>query len=220
MQRMELVDLKTAGYSFVETWQVVDMFEKKIADFFGAPYAVAVDSCTHAVELSFRLRNQPKDCVTVPVCTYMSIPMMLEKINQPWQFCHHTWTRLYQFHSHKIVDAATLWEANSYIDHTLMCLSFQFKKHIPIGRGGIILTDNFDHYAKLQKMCRDGRERTVLQANDDVGEIGYHYHMTPEDAARGILLFDLLHDRPGRVWSFENYKPLTEYSVFKHSTVS
>ena len=35
----------------------VRIFEEKIASFFGAPYAVAVDCCTHGVELSLRLTN-------------------------------------------------------------------------------------------------------------------------------------------------------------------
>jgi dTDP-4-amino-4,6-dideoxygalactose transaminase len=219
MQRTEFQQLTTAGYSFQHPWQIVDQFEKKIAEFFGAPYAVAVDCCTHALELSFRLRNQPADVVTVPVHTYMSVPMMLEKLNQPWQFTNQLWEKLYQFDSHKIVDAATLWEKESYMANTLMCISFQFKKHIPIGRGGIVLTDNYECYNRLQKMCRDGRDRTLLQTEDDITEIGYHYYMTPEDAARGILLFDQLYNQPGKLWSWKNYKPLTEYTVFKDLAV-
>lgn len=219
MDRSELQQLADIGYTFQHTWEIVDQFEKKIAKFFGAPYAVAVDCCTHAIELSFRLRNQPADIVNVPVHTYMSIPMMLEKLNQPWQFINQPWEKLYQFDSHKIVDAATLWEKDSYIADTLMCISFQFKKHIPIGRGGIILTDNYEYYTRLQKMCRDGRDRTLLQTEDDITEIGYHYYMTPEDAARGILLFDQLYKKPGKLWSWKNYKQLTEYTVFKDQVV-
>ena len=40
-----------------------------------------------------------------------------------------------------------------------MCISFQFKKHLNIGRGGIILTDNETSYAALKKMSYDGRLR-------------------------------------------------------------
>lgn len=219
MQRPEFQHLTDAGYTFQQPWQVVDQFEKKIAEFFGAPYAVATDCCTHALELSFRLRNQSSIIVQVPVHTYMSVPMMLEKLNQPWQFINQPWEKLYQFDSHKIVDAATVWEKDSYIAGTLMCISFQFKKHIPIGRGGIILTDDYECYTRLQKMCRDGRDRTLLQTEDDITEIGYHYYMTPEDAARGILLFDQLYNQPAQAWSWKNYKQLTDYAVFKDRAV-
>ena len=37
------------------SFEKVRIFENKIADFFGAPYAVAVDSCTHGIELCLRL---------------------------------------------------------------------------------------------------------------------------------------------------------------------
>ena len=35
-------------------FDVVKEFENKIAEFYGSPYAVAVDCCTHGVELCFR----------------------------------------------------------------------------------------------------------------------------------------------------------------------
>jgi dTDP-4-amino-4,6-dideoxygalactose transaminase len=215
--RTELDQLQAQGYKFDQTWQVVDLFEKKVAEFFGAPYAVATDCCTHALELSIRLLDQPTASVQVPLHTYMSVPMMLEKIRQPWQFVNKPWQDQYYLDPLPVIDSARTWKQNSYISDTLMCLSFQFKKHIPIGRGGMILTDNPTHYNQLQKLVRDGRDRTLLWTEDNVDCIGYHYYMTPEDAARGILLFDQLHAvDPGRVWGWQDYKPLTEFSVFKN----
>jgi dTDP-4-amino-4,6-dideoxygalactose transaminase len=31
--------------------------EQRVSDFFGSPYAVAVDCCTHGIELCLRLLN-------------------------------------------------------------------------------------------------------------------------------------------------------------------
>jgi len=215
--RTELDLLQQAGYTFEQPWQVVDLFEKKIAEFFGAPYAVATDSCTHALELCCQLHGRKKQSLKVPVHTYMSVPMMLDKIGQAWQFVDSTWSEQYRLDPLPIVDGARLWRANSYEPGTLLTLSFQFKKHIAIGRGGMILTDNLAHYTRLQRMVRDGRDRELLWANDDIAEIGYHYYMTPEDAARGILLFDELATvAPDKLWTWQDYKPLTEFSVFKH----
>ena len=215
--RTELDQLRAQGYNFEHTWQVVDLFEQKIAEFFGAPYAIATDCCTHALELSILLLNKPAVPVSVPLHTYMSVPMMLEKIRQPWQFTELHWQDQYYLEPLPVVDSARVWRQDSYVPDTLMCLSFQFKKHIPIGRGGMILTDNVEHYNQLQKSVRDGRDRTLLWSEDDVDCIGYHYYMTPEDAARGILLFDQLHDQdPGKIWGWEDYRPLTEFSVFKN----
>lgn len=212
--RQELTELISAGYEFQQPWQVVDIFENKIATFFGAPYGIAVDSCTHAMELSLRLLNCSTEVVTVPVHTYMSVPMMLEKIRQPWRFQNIEWSESYKLDPLPVVDSAFQWRAGSYEPGTLTCVSFQFKKHIPIGRGGMILTDNYEHYQRLQKMCRDGRDRSLLQTEDDVTEIGYHYYMVPEDAARGILLFDQLANVAPDSKSWKDYKKLTEYTVF------
>ena len=36
------------------SFEAVENFEKEIAKFFGAPEAIAVDCCTHAIELCLR----------------------------------------------------------------------------------------------------------------------------------------------------------------------
>jgi len=123
--RPEFDLLKQAGYEFDQTWQVVDQFEKKLADFFGAPYAVVVDCCTHALELCFMIVDQLDQRVDVPVHTYMSVPMMLEKLGQPWQFVDNKWTDWYQLDPLPIIDAAFMWRRNSYQAGTLTCVSFQ-----------------------------------------------------------------------------------------------
>jgi len=71
----------------------------------------------------------------------------------------------------------------------------------------------------LQRLCRDGRDPKLLQNQDDVQEMGYHYYMTPEDAARGILLFDQLSDQPSRIWDWNDYRILTSHSVFSNYLV-
>ena len=220
LTRPELDILKQNGYDFDKTWQVVDQFEKKLADFFGAPYAVVVDCGTHALELCFIVVDQRQTIINVPVHTYMSVPMMLHKIGQPWQFVDNKWIDWYSLDPLPIIDAAFMWRRNSYQPDTLTCVSFQNKKHIAIGRGGVILTDSKDNYDRLQRLCRDGRDPKLLQNEDDVKEIGYHYYMTPEDAARGILLFDHLHDKPSRVWTWQDYKILTSNTLFASHSIS
>ena len=34
------------------SFKIIEKFENEIANFYGAPYAVAVDCCTHAIALS------------------------------------------------------------------------------------------------------------------------------------------------------------------------
>jgi dTDP-4-amino-4,6-dideoxygalactose transaminase len=217
INRSELDLFKQSGYNFTQTWEIVDLFERKVADFFGAPYAIATDCCTHAIELSLRILNQPNVQLDIPLHTYISIPMVMKKIQQPWRFVDLPWQDQYTLSPLPVIDAARVWQQNSYVPGSLTCLSFQFKKHIPIGRGGMILTDNVEYYTRLQRMVRDGRDRKLLWIEDDITEIGYHYYMTPEDAARGILLFDELHNTPiDKHWGWQDYKPLTEFAVFKN----
>ena len=73
----------------------------------------------------------------------------------------------------------------------LQVLSFQIKKKIPIGKGGVILTDDEQAYNWLKLASYDGRDlRTPYTDENHVRQIGWHMYMTPEDAARGIILMD------------------------------
>lgn len=221
LRRNDIDALSKYNLKFNETWEVVDHFEKLVAEFFGAPYAVATDCCTHGVELSV-LVSDPVESVRIPRWTYMSIPMMFDKLRIPYTLTSEEWQDYYQIQPLPIYDAAVAWQANSYVPGSLMCLSFQFKKHLPIGRGGMILLDNKDKYNRLQRLVRDGRNRELLAYNDDIKEFGYHYYMTPEDAARGIDLFYQVKDQPrleGTISSprnYQDYKDLLEIPYFKN----
>ena len=56
------------------SFEVIKNFENKIAEFFGAPYAVAVDCCTHGIELCLLYQNL--SYISVPKRTYISIPFL------------------------------------------------------------------------------------------------------------------------------------------------
>ncbi len=105
-------------------FNVVTEFENKIAEFFGAPYAIAVDSCTHGIELA--LRYTDVDRITVPKRTYLSIPFLAEKldINRTWK--DEEWVDYYYL-TDRVVDAAVLWKPKSYIKNTFMGISFQYQ---------------------------------------------------------------------------------------------
>ena len=127
-------------------------FEEKIAEFFGSPYAVAVDCCTHGVELS--LIHKKVSSISVPKRTYISIPFLSNKLNIDLQWRDEEWVDYYTLNHTddcRIIDAAVLWKKDSYIPKSLMSVSFQFRKHLSLGRGGMILCDNKDDYISLKK---------------------------------------------------------------------
>ena len=200
-----------------EPWKTVADFERCIAVFFGAKHAVATDCCTHAMELVLRDLDWHRH-ITLPAHTYMSVPMMLDKISITYRLDTIKWRDNYDLVANRVVDAATSWEAGSYRPGTLTCISFQFNKHLPIGRGGMILLDDESLYQRLQRMTRDGRNPRVTQWEDDVQELGYHYHMTPEDAARGIRLFQALRYRAPDIWDWTRYPDLGKMTYFRSRT--
>ena len=41
------------NFDLDNAWDIINLFEQKIANFCGSPYAVSVDSCTNALFLCF-----------------------------------------------------------------------------------------------------------------------------------------------------------------------
>ena len=194
-------------------FNIVDNFEQTISKFFGSPYGVAVDCCTHAIELC--LRYAKVNHVTCPNKTYVSIPFTLTKLGIDWNFENNLWENYYYIGNTNIIDAAVVWKENSYISGTFMCLSFQYKKHLNLGRGGMILTDDVNAYQTLKKMSYDGRLPDIPWGEQDIESIGYHYYMTPETASQGLEKFNVVKDLPPQTWSFKDYPNLENMKVFK-----
>ena len=74
-------------------WAMIQLFERSIAEFFGAPYAVAVDSCTAGIELVLRYKNF--SYLKCPKRTYLSIPMLANKLNIPLVWDDNKWSERY-----------------------------------------------------------------------------------------------------------------------------
>jgi len=194
------------------SFETVRQFENKISNYFGAKYGVSVDSCTHGIELCLRLLNSTE--INCPTRTYISIPFLAEKLNIKRKWNYEIWKNFYYL-TDKVIDAAVLWKKNSYIPNTLMSLSFQFQKHLSLGRGGMILTDNADYAIALKKMSYDGRVPDVPWRNQDINSIGYHYYMTPETAQLGLDKFNSAVETTPRQWKYEDWPDLTKMKIFK-----
>jgi dTDP-4-amino-4,6-dideoxygalactose transaminase len=195
------------------SFKVIDDFEDKIAEFYGSPYAVAVDCCTHAIELCLRYKEVKK--FTVPPNTYPSIPNLAEKIGIEFEWEEREWKDYYYLGGTNIIDAAVLWKRNSYISNSLMCLSFQYQKHLNLGRGGMILTDNKKDCEELKKMSYDGREWDVPWRDQNISTMGYHYYMTPETASLGLeKLPDAIKTKP-KDWKLEEWPDLRDMELYK-----
>jgi len=191
----------------------VDKFEQQLAKFFGAPYAVATDCCTHSIELA--LRYTKANNVACPARTYISIPFTFEKLGLEWSFVDYKWAGYYYIGNTNIIDAATYWQRNSYIAGTYMCLSFQFKKHLNLVRGGAILVETLEEYTALKKMAHDGRIPGELWKEQDIDTIGYHYYMTIDTAQLGLDRLPEACAKEAVIWTQDDYPYLPNMTVFK-----
>tara|TARA_A100001011_G_scaffold400146_1_gene512703 strand:- start:4312 stop:4902 length:591 start_codon:yes stop_codon:yes gene_type:complete len=195
------------------SWKSVHDFELVVSDWFGAKYGIATDSCTHGIELCLRLKEV--ETISIPKRTYLSIPFLSHKLGLPLEWRDESWEDYYEISNSGIYDAAVLWKEMSYLSGTMMCLSFQFQKHLSLGRGGMILLDDKESYDKLSKMVYDGRISGVPWRDQNVDTIGYHYYMTPETAQLGIKKFNnAIHTEPKK-WVLEDWPDLTQMEIFK-----
>ena len=96
-----------------------------------------------------------------------------------------------------------------------MCVSFQFKKHLSLGRGGIILTDDAEAAIILKKMSYDGRVPNIPWREQNIDTFGDHYYMTPETAKLGLKkLPEAIASQPKK-WTIEDWPDLTKMEIFK-----
>lgn len=212
-QRPELQKLKDLGYNWTDPRDVVLLFEQKVADFAGAKYGVSVDCCTNGLFLCLKYLQATGE-VEIPKHTYQSVPMHIYHAGCTPTFRDEHWSGVYQLKPYPIWDAATRWRLGMY-QGGFHVVSFQIKKRIPIGRGGMILTDDRDAYEWLCKARYDGRDLSVSQWDDDADICGWHMYMTPEDAARGIILMDQVpYDTPD-CGSWESYADLSQKKLWK-----
>jgi len=196
------------------SFKVISDFEKEIANFFGAPYAVAVDCCTHGIELCLRMKNVKK--IRVPKRTYLSVPMLSNKLNIDLEWTDEVWQDYYYL-TDDIIDAAVLWRQNSYVKDTYMSVSFQFRKHLSLGRGGIILFDKQEDFDTLKRMSYDGRSPDESWAVQNIKTMGYHYYMTPETAELGLKKLPEAIQRPPKKWVYTDWPDLTNMDFFKEN---
>jgi hypothetical protein len=197
----------------IDPWNYVTEFEKALSEYTGAPYVITTDCATHAMELCLRFLN-PIHPVQVPTHTYLSVPMMVEKIGAKVAFINEPWEKYYQLNPYPVIDGSVHFTENCYIPGTFYCVSFQHKKRLNLGRGGAILLDNKEAYETLKMMRYDGRSMPSNWADDEVSMIGYHYYMTPEQAQKGLTDLKENNLKPYENKGHKDYPNLLKFPYF------
>jgi dTDP-4-amino-4,6-dideoxygalactose transaminase len=200
-------------------YKIVKMFEEEVAHYTGAPYAVSVNSCTNALFLSCKYIGVDGKEVIIPKRTYLSPPQSILQAGAKLVFEDVLWEGIYQLKPFPIYDAAKRFTSDMYIPGSLMCLSFHIKKHLKIGKGGMILTDNESAVEWFKKAGYEGRCSGVNYHDDTICDEGWNMYMTPEQATRGLMLMQHYPQHAPDISENPPYKDLTEYDLFKNTEV-
>jgi dTDP-4-amino-4,6-dideoxygalactose transaminase len=222
-------------------------FEKALCEYTGAPYAVAVDNCSNALflalyyELHVKHQQNPhasKPIITIPKHTYMSVPNEIIHAGGKVEFMDNdfynalqgidnpkgTLTGAYQLSPTNVWDSALSFTSNMYKPGSHMCLSFTGPyKHLKLGKGGAILTDDTKAYYWFRRARFSSRhECSYHDDNFDswvpglTPVVGWNFYMMPEIAARGLLLMAQFYNRGGTPKHNEDLcLPYPDLSKFK-----
>lgn len=177
---------KNWRFAVKHAYSVVRSFEKVLESYTGAPHAVAVDSCTNALLIACAYYKVKE--VQLPKFTYIGAAMSVLNAGGRITFRDEKWSGTYDYRPYPIVDAARLFTSKMYRAGKMMCLSFHWTKHLPIGHGGAILCDDDQAANWLRRARFDGRSAGVHPRKDDFDIIGWHVPMAPSNAAQGLLL--------------------------------
>jgi len=172
-------------------FRVVEMFEEAVAEFAGSRYGIAVESCTMALQLSCAYSEVGR--VTIPARTYVSVPAAIVHAGGMVDFEDKAWTGVYRLEPYLIVDGALRMRPGMFRGG-LHCLSFHARKLLPIGRGGMVLTDDDFVVEWMRRQRFDGRRGDVPFLYDEIETLGWNAYMTPEQAARGLQLLEAMPD--------------------------
>ena len=156
-----------------------------------------------------------KTVIHVPNRTYMSVPMSILNAGCKIKFDNKKWSGAYRLEPTNIWDSAVRFTKDMYVQDSLYVISFQYKKGIPLGRGGMILTNSKEAYTLLKKLCFNGRTNGIPQADDTYTIKGWDMYMLPEQAARALSLMSILPEKNRDTAGYQNYPDLSNHNVFK-----
>ncbi len=176
-------------------------FEKALCDYTGAPYAVAVDNCSNALFLALKYHypRTQRRFIHIPSHSYPSVPCEIIHAGFTVAFdpSPEYLTGKYVLSGTPIWDCALEFTRNMYLPQSFMCLSFTGPfKHLKLGKGGAILTDDPEAYKWFKKARFSGRnECSYLE--DDFTMTGWNFYMMPEISARGLQMMSQFYNEDG-----------------------
>lgn len=174
-------------------------FEKMVAEYTGAPFCVALDNCSNALFLALKYVGVEGKEIGIPKHTYPAVPCEVIHAGGKVKFLDSDkfLTGSYPLEGTDVWDAALEFTSNMYLPGTHMCLSFTGPyKHLKLGKGGAIITDNEDAYKWFKRSRFSGRNECSYH-EDNLDMLGWNFYMMPEIAAKGLLLINQFYNLDG-----------------------
>lgn len=205
-------------------YKITEEFERKVAEYTGAPYAVALDNMSNALFLALYYEKVSGLEITIPARTYMSVPCEIIHAGAKVKFEPVEGAKIkgaYQLKPTKVWDCALRFTNNMYQPNTHMCLSFTGPyKHLKLGKGGMIITDDQKAYEWFKRARFSGRNECSYH-EDKFDMLGWNFYMMPEIAARGLLLMTQFYNLDGSPKHNEDlelpYPDLSKYPIYTSS---
>jgi dTDP-4-amino-4,6-dideoxygalactose transaminase len=220
--------------------QVTKDFEAAICAYTGAPFAVAVNSCSmalllalahalqsrpnervHDIQADVYLHKRPK--VEIPKFTYVGVPMGIVHAGARPIFRDEEWSGFYQLKPFRVWDSARWFTEGLYKRVTsscpdgqggMVCVSFHASKTLGLEQGGAILHNDPRADEWLRRARFDGRTSGVDPRDDLFPHLGYHCYMNPSTAAQGLLkLYSL--PRENAPLPNDPYPDLSKLEIFR-----
>jgi len=207
-------------------YKITEDFEKALADYTGAKYAVTVDNMSNALFLALYYEHNVNksitvDYITIPNRTYPSVPCEIIHAGLKVKFRKvngKTIKGAYQLEGSNVWDSALSFTADMYKPSSHMCVSFTGPyKHFKLSKGGAILTDNHDACLWFKRARYSGR-RECSYHDDNLDMLGWNFYIMPELAARGMLLMNQFYNTDGTKKSNPDlelpYPDLSKFEIY------
>lgn len=187
-------------------YDITNEFERRLAEYTGAPYVVTVDNQSNALFLALYYEHYVNksiktDSITIPNRTYPSVPCEIIHAGLKVKFRQvkgKTIKGAYLLEGSNVYDSALRFTTDMYIPDSHMCISFTGPyKHFKLSKGGAILTDNYDANLWFKRARYSGR-RECSYHDDNLDMLGWNFYMMPELAARGLLLMGQFYNGEGK----------------------
>jgi len=215
------------SFDMTNAFDIVKHFETAVGNYAGAPYCVAVNSCTNALFLALKYQHHfdIKQKVEIPKRTYVSVPMQIMHAGFQVKFRDEDWRGSYELKPFNIWDSARRFTKDMFgwEDKKLKyeCVSFHWSKILGIQQGGAILHNDKDFDRWARKARFDGRlegvspqAQAAMEAEGGFDMLGWHMYMSPEIAAEGLVR--MMHMKPfNEDLPNDAYPDLSQLNLFR-----